>query len=754
MRKTIWTILSMLMIFSSCIEEFELPKDDTPKVEPVPTLSISQKLIGSYSAQFDCEISEVERVFIRGGFHYGKDASLADGRYMPGIITGNHLSVIVTDVEPNSTYYFKAVISDDNGEVESSIARFATTVFKVEDSDYHVGYKGGEVSISAESTLDLKYSVADADWIKQISGNRFEVLENDTFYDRVASIVITTEDGIFKSTVSVGQDQGPLHFASESFGKIIVSEYDKNGSGELELAEFEGVTAIKVCTDDVDNIDEIKFFPELVSLSVAGSASGKGQLKTVDLSANSKLKELDLSNNGLASLDITGLSNLASLDVSSNALTSLDLSRNPLLEQLDVEGNQLSTLDLDKTHALVVVNCSHNGLEKLSGLEISTLQSLECDGNKLSELDVTGARALTQLSCSGNGISELDLMNCPSLERLDCSSNKLKILYTRKNVPLSFLDCHSNEIEVLDVRYNEVLTSLDCHDNRLKQLDMTRSTVMEHLDCSMNQIESLDVENCRSLKDLNVSSNPLKILIIGNAQKIEGVTVGRNTSHVPEMTSIRSHEDLVTVPDKEFKSYLVSHFDIDKDGEISVDEGLYIKSISVSTDAISSLEGIECFKNLQYLKCYGSTDEFGHTSGKLASLDVSQNVSLTQLICDGNSLKSLDVSKNTLLRTLWCRNNRLTSLELSTNTDLEDLNCEGNQIVKLDLANNKSITSLDCSPMDDESGKNCLEVVNLSIGTRIEYVNGNNQRRSISNIPESTIITFGSKDLSGLPSRQ
>jgi hypothetical protein len=65
---------------------------------------------------------------------------------------------------------------------------------------------------------------------------------------------------------------------------------------------------------------------------------------------------------------------------------------------------------------------------------------------------------------------------------------------------------------------------------------------------------------------------------------------------------------------------------------------------------IESLEGIEYFKNLQYLYC---------DNNKLISLDVSKNLVLQGLICNNNKLTSLNVSENSELYWLYIYQNQI-----------------------------------------------------------------------------------------------
>lgn len=68
-------------------------------------------------------------------------------------------------------------------------------------------------------------------------------------------------------------------------------------------------------------------FPNLTRLSIRGVET------PLDLSKNSKLKDLDCSYNGLTRLDVSVLPDLEKLVCDGNELVSLDLSRNPRLKE-------------------------------------------------------------------------------------------------------------------------------------------------------------------------------------------------------------------------------------------------------------------------------------------------------------------------------------------------------------------------------------------------------------------------------------
>ena len=65
----------------------------------------------------------------------------------------------------------------------------------------------------------------------------------------------------------------------------------------------------------------------------------------------------------------------------------------------------------------------------------------------------------------------------------------------------------------------------------------------------------------------------------------------------------------IPIADANFKAYLVANFDTNGDGEISSSEAKQVTYINVNTDNIYSLDGIEYFTNLTYLRCDGSADK-------------------------------------------------------------------------------------------------------------------------------------------------
>jgi len=149
----------------------------------------------------------------------------------------------------------------------------------------------------------------------------------------------------------------------------------------------------------------------------------------------------------------------------------------------------------------------------------------------------------------------------------------------------------------------------------------------------------------------------------------------------------------VNIPDLNFKAALLSNPNINPNGdnEISYSEAAAFNgTMYVANMNISDLTGIEAFINIVGLYCQDN---------QLTSLNITNNIFLSQLRCENNQLTTLDLTNNVLLTFLTCNNNQLTSLDISNNLDLSSLDCSSNLFSTFDASNNVNLYSLNCQSM-------------------------------------------------------
>ena len=163
----------------------------------------------------------------------------------------------------------------------------------------------------------------------------------------------------------------------------------------------------------------------------------------------------------------------------------------------------------------------------------------------------------------------------------------------------------------------------------------------------------------------------------------------------------------VSIPDTSFLYALIDvGVDTNNDSLISNAEAEAITSLDVSDQGITDMTGIEAFVNLDTLNC---------KSNSLTSVDVSNNIALTNLNLGFNELSTLDVSNNTALIYLRLGPNELSTLDVSNNTSLYWLTGFYNKLTSLDISNNPALVGLYLS-------NNLLDSLNVSSNTALQYL--------------------------------
>ncbi|WP_303826270.1 dockerin type I domain-containing protein [Ruminococcus flavefaciens] len=146
-----------------------------------------------------------------------------------------------------------------------------------------------------------------------------------------------------------------------------------------------------------------------------------------------------------------------------------------------------------------------------------------------------------------------------------------------------------------------------------------------------------------------------------------------------------------TFPDANFRAYISSAFDKDKNGNLDVDEIVYARNIWCNNMNIKSLKGIEYLVELRGLYCMDN---------QISTLDLSKNQEITGVWCSGNPFTSLDFSANPTLEWVYCFDCQLTSLNVSENPRMSYIECNTNPLKKIDVSHNPVLEHLMCGDCD------------------------------------------------------
>lgn len=164
----------------------------------------------------------------------------------------------------------------------------------------------------------------------------------------------------------------------------------------------------------------------------------------------------------------------------------------------------------------------------------------------------------------------------------------------------------------------------------------------------------------------------------------------------------------VNIPDSNFKTVLLTYFDLDSDNEISITEAAGATFVSVGSSPVTDLTGLEAFVNAEYLtisQCPNLTSislaglsklRYAHLDyNALTSVDLTGAPELYRLILTGNNLSAIDLSMVPNLAWISLGNNNLTAIDFTANTVLKGIVLINNQITSIDVSKIKcSLSSL------------------------------------------------------------
>ena len=293
------------------------------------------------------------------------------------------------------------------------------------------------------------------------------------------------------------------NFPDATFRKYVSDNFDTNGNGTLSVSEINAIEEI-YCYD-CTSLKGIEYFTSLKVLSCESFSDIK--LKSLDVSKNTALKELNCFGNSLGSLNVTKNTALVSLSCGKNSLTTLNLTKNTALTELNCEGNSLSELNLSKNTSLIYLSCGGNSFSTVDLHKNTELQTLDISGRSLTSLDLSKNTKLRILTIWENNLASLDLSKNTKLTSVTCIDGRLEAINLTGCTALNYLTLSNNSLSNLDLSTNKKLDSLVCDNNRLSSLDLRYQTNLTSLDCSNNRLSRLNIRKCTLLSDLIINDN-------------------------------------------------------------------------------------------------------------------------------------------------------------------------------------------------------------------------------------------------------
>ena len=340
----------------------------------------------------------------------------------------------------------------------------------------------------------------------------------------------------------IEQSKDNIVFEDANFKAYMIKNFDTDGDGEISYEEALAITMIDVDTDNIESLAGIEHMANLTELNCEGPfvmsgyepEEGRGKLKTLDVSKNTKLTKLYCGFNQFSSLDLTSNVLLERLRCAGNDLNNLDVSKNTELTRLTAYNNHLSSIDVNNNTKLEVIDLSNNQIKSIDISKNESLATFNCDDNLLTELDPSNNQKLTNIYCSNNNLSSINVRKNQKLAKLVIIGNSIPQIDLRNNSELTHLFCEKNKISELDLSNNTKLRQLTVNDNSLSSLTVNCCPEIEILNANNNYIKEMDISELIALKYFDCIRNPLETLYIfeGQIDALTEINIPSNTKIV------------------------------------------------------------------------------------------------------------------------------------------------------------------------------------------------------------------------------
>ncbi len=369
-----------------------------------------------------------------------------------------------SDLEENTTYYYRAFLKWGEHEYSGEIKEFITSAIKV--------------------------TTGDADGITPTKATLHGKVEGLDSSDKCKFAILVNKD---KNTVN--------NFDPASKSLSYEQLKNNDGSFEKEFDDLESSTTyyyrafacygshfysgeIKEFTTKVED-EPIRPYLEKLFNSTNGSNWKKNTNWCTDAPVdewegvsrdyyNPSLYVIHLINNGLeGSIDLSDCPYIARVNFGGNNIKDLNLKECINLAYVDLEPSYGS----ENKGSVKTINVS--GCYKLERISLDNVKSLE-------SVIAQNCTSLTSFSDPGDScLVSLDLLGCTNLETVHVEDNKLTTLILKNCEKMYYLNCENNKLTSLDLSTCKGLKSVWCMRNQIRsQVPQYMIQMNEENDCS------------------------------------------------------------------------------------------------------------------------------------------------------------------------------------------------------------------------------------------------------------------------------
>ena len=539
-------------------------------------------------------------------------------------------------------------------------------------------------------------------------------------------------------------------------GKSVFSEDSQSLEGTLVTGTVSSAGVVKLYGDaskiDYLNLDgcyiESIDLSQLTNLEILSMQHNL--LKSLDLSHNSKLRALYLTDNPFsaesplvigdkpelmlleiaqidyfdgAQFDLTKYPKMQSLDAYHNfGVTHIDPTKCPNLLRLTLDLTNVETLDVSQNPDLLILNISDTRISSIDVSHNTKLQQLYCThqsgtynvGTKLDKLDLTNNPNLIYLFCSANNLTELDVSKCTLLQALYADKNYLTELDLSADTNLVLVHINDNYLNFATLPFDPGNWSEYFYQPRMIPTELSYVEGTE-LDFSSKVLREGTTTTAALYSISELNPNTLTLLDENYFEYADG-----------KVTLKKAHTDSLVIAfiNNKFPEAVLyaGHFKVKTAKEFGAPDKAFSMNMSSANEPLKFSIGLTGATPENPKECYlqlGNSDTFDTIKVTTSHLPVTPNVDtktayiFTVYVPEGVSVSALGVNDVPL-----------NAIDLSKLVGLEELNLANTGLYTIDLSKNRLLHSLDLSNNNLSTlslagastyfSKNLLENVNVS----------------------------------------
>ena len=228
----------------------------------------------------------------------------------------------------------------------------------------------------------------------------------------IGSATVTATLGGFNVSTKIVIDDYDNPIEDQAFMNFCLENFDTNGDGKLQGSEVADVESMDA--SDILNLKQSHYIGSEGGDTITYTMTTNEPVSFAGIEIFRSLKSFKANRVIIGHLDLSKNTNLVSVDVSESYIESLDVSRNEKLRILDCHADtalgdnlKLGSMEEFGANNIFTIICNRSLITSLDLSRCTKLNYIDCSQNMLTELDLTNSLELTQITCYDNNLTEV-----------------------------------------------------------------------------------------------------------------------------------------------------------------------------------------------------------------------------------------------------------------------------------------------------------------------------------------------------------